>query len=106
MGMFDTIKIKVKCPYCGNEDDIDVQNKQLTDSLRLFKVGDSVSGLTWFDNMDILNCIADCRSKECIDYTNNEDGYVSGFGRIFYVDIKLCDDIITEKYFIADGTNY
>ena len=95
--MFDSILIDIKCPYCSKISEIECQTKELCCTLKRWKKGDFVCD----KSIKVLDCIADCYSKECVDYTNKQDGYKSGFGRMFYVDVKLKKGIVTGKYIIT-----
>jgi hypothetical protein len=95
MGMFDSIYINVKCPFCGNESKMECQTKELECDLSVFEKGDFIGN----SNIQKLeDCITDCHSKECVDFTNKEDGYVSGFGRVFRLDLLLNNGVITGEY--------
>lgn len=100
MGMFDSAYIDIKCPYCGQKSEIECQTKELDCSLDVWRKGDFVGDKT----LTHLDCIADCRSKECMDFEEKRIGYRSGFGRMFYVNVKLEDGIVTGEYEITDAS--
>lgn len=93
MGMFDSIAIKMKCPYCGKESLIEAQTKQLTCSLFRWVKGEYVTKA-----VDHLDCMADCMQKECFEYTESRLGYYSGFGRMFTVRVFLEEGRVTGEY--------
>ena len=102
MGMYDRIMINVKCPYCEEISLMEAQNKEMSDELMIFNVGDNVKKYLFRDT-DTLDCVTDCHSNKCIDFTNEKDGYISGFGRIFYLNVELKDGLITGNYTIGEG---
>ena len=93
MGMFDSINLKIKCPYCGQEDIVEAQTKELECLLHVYSEGDYVS-----DQYNYLDCLADCRSKLCVKDEVAERGYKSGFGRMFDVRIFIEDGKISGEY--------
>lgn len=92
--MYDSAFIDIRCPFCGKTSEIECQTKQLDRCLDVWRKGDFVGDKT----LQYLECIADCQSKECMDYKKNIIGFQSGFGRIFYVNIILNEGIITGEY--------
>lgn len=63
MGMFDSIKIKMKCPYCREISEIEAQTKDLECDLEVWKVGDFVT-----NKLNYLECLSDCpQCKEFFD---------------------------------------
>ena len=97
MGMFDSVYLNIKCPYCGNESDIECQTKDLDCNLEVWRKGDFVGS----DKYNSLDCLADCHSKECIDHKIKEVGYRSGAGRFFYLEVMLKEGIVTGEYKIS-----
>lgn len=96
--MFDSAYIDIKCPFCGQTSEIECQTKELYCNLDVWRKGEFVG-----DKMlSKLECIADCHSKECTEYTDKKDGYHSGFGRMFEVDVKLNEGIVTGEYEITN----
>lgn len=101
MGMFDSVRINIKCPYCQKESEIECQTKELDCVMHSWKKGDYVGT----KKHNYLTCIADCHSKECVDWRYEEIGYRSGFGRMFYVKVKLDNGIVTGEYEICPESN-
>lgn len=93
MGMYDSFYLPITCPFCGYVSEMDVQTKELDCSLKTFHIGDHVS-----DKYNYLDCIADCLSPECVEYTDQQRGYHSGFGRLFYVRVYIEDGKLNGKY--------
>lgn len=98
MGMFDSVRIDIKCPFCGNTSEIECQTKELDCQMHGWRKGDFVS-----DKFNYLKTIADCLSEECIDYVYKEIGYHSGFGRVFYVKVILEKGVVTGEFEIIES---
>ena len=94
MGMFDSIVLKMKCPYCGMTSEMEAQTKELNSDLDIWKKGDYIGTKKYI----YLDCIADCHSNKCVNHENKRLGYVSGFGRMFDVKIFLDKGIVNGKY--------
>ena len=94
MGLFDILKVPVKCPYCGAIVPTG-QTKDLTNTLNTYKIGDHAS-----DKLKYLDATYACRhSLRCIAdslaMTNDEDI----IGMLFDARIMLDDNgIITGEY--------
>jgi len=93
MGMFDSVKIKMKCPYCGEVSEIVAQTKELECDFNVWEVGDFVT-----DKLTYLECLADCVQPKCREFVSKRDGYWGGFGRMFDVKILLNNGIVTGEY--------
>ena len=91
--MFDSVKIDIKCPYCGETSEIEAQTKELQCMLEVWRKGDFVT-----DKLNSLDCLADCESKECKEHETKEYGYCSGSGRFFYVRILLENGKVSGEY--------
>jgi hypothetical protein len=98
MGMFDSIYLNIKCPYCGKESEMEAQTKELESELQVWKKGDSIGT----DKYNYLVCIADCHSDECMEHELKRVGYRSGFGRGFDVKIFIDKGIVTGDYEIVE----
>jgi len=96
MGMFDSIYLTIKCPYCGQKSDIECQTKELNCTLETYWEGENIGT----DQFNYLDCIADCQSKECVEWRDKNIGYHSGFGRTFDVRIYLNNGFVTGNYTI------
>ena len=94
MGMFDSIHIDIKCPYCGNTSLIECQTKATECILEVWHKGDNIGT----DQFKYLDCAADCLSEECVKWQDKKIGYHSGFGRIFDVRVMLSDGVVTGEY--------
>jgi hypothetical protein len=97
MGMFDSIMLNVKCPHCDVTSEIECQTKDLECILAVFRKGDYIGTKKY----NYLWCVADCRSHYCMQQSAKEIGYVSGFGKIFHVEVMLYDGCITGEYNIV-----
>ena len=93
MGMYDTINLDVKCPYCGETSFMGVQTKDLVNCLYEFQVGDHVS-----DRFNYLYAIAECKKQGCKGNQNSAE-YLKG---LFDITIELVCGIITGKYKIIE----
>lgn len=101
MGMFDSFWIKAKCPHCGNIDVLEFQTKNLMNCLVIWRQGQKFDKYkrqlikrAWCPDIKqgiVYNATAGCHSKECTEWQDKEDGYSSGFGRLFEADIKIKD---------------
>lgn len=91
--MFDSVKIKMKCPYCGEVSKIEGQTKELECELNIWNVGDFVT-----NKLNHLECLADCHSDKCMQRELERIGYRSGFGRMFVVKIFLKDGKVSGDY--------
>lgn len=97
MGMYDSIYLKVKCPYCGIKSEIEFQTKDLKCILKSYKLGDDTSNT----KLNYLSARGSCYSVICKKYMDKieskKDCCVFGFGRIFNAKIYLKNGIITNK---------
>jgi hypothetical protein len=97
MGMFDSVIMDMKCPYCGEVSEIEVQTKQLECNMEVWRVGDYVT-----DDLNFLTCYGDCTQPECKEYSIKKRGYWSGWGRMFDVKIMLDGGRISGEYEIIE----
>jgi hypothetical protein len=100
MGMFDSIYLEMKCPFCGKISEMEIQTKELDCDLNVWKVGDYI-GTDKYNYID--ECSAQCRSDECMDFMLKKQGYRSGFGRSFDVKIFLNEGFVTGAYEIINN---
>jgi hypothetical protein len=98
MGMFDSVKIEMKCPYCGEVSEIEAQTKELECNLDVWKKGDFVT-----DKINYLECLADCVQPKCKEYVTKKNGYWGGFGRMFDVKISLDNGKVSGEYEILNA---
>lgn len=96
--MFDSVKIEIKCPYCGEVSEIEAQTKELECDLEVWKVGDFVT-----DKLNYLECLADCVQPKCKEFVIKRDGYWGGFGRMFDVKIILKDGKVSGEYEVLNA---
>ena len=99
MGMFDSVKIEMKCPYCGEVSEIEAQTKELECDLEVWKKGDFITY-----KLNYLECLADCVQPKCREYVTKKDGYYGGFGRMFDVKILLDKGKVSGDYEILNTT--
>ena len=102
MGMFDSIYLKIKCPYCGEESEIEAQTKELEQELNVWRKGDFIGT----DEYNHLECIADCHSDECMSFELKKHGYRSGFGRGFNVKVFLDKGVVNGNYEITEKWDF
>ena len=76
MGMFDSIIIDIKCPYCGDESEKKAQTKDLDCNLEIWRNGDFVT-----DKYNSLDCITGCKC-----------------GKYFMVDVELKEGKVSGSY--------
>lgn len=71
MGLFDTIKLKARCPYCNTERKFEFQTKALGCGLRIYKEGDKISSpdLEIYEGL-IKGCIESCPNCKNIFYAD------------------------------------
>ncbi len=100
MGMFDSIVMKVECPYCEQESVMESQTKELECALNTYREGEFIS-----NQFKYLVCITSCHSKPCMAWEIKKCGYRSGFGRSFYTKIFIENDKISGKYDVVEEEN-
>jgi len=98
MGLFDSIYLRKKCPYCGKISDMEFQTKDLDCVMDNFKKGDFVS-----KRFNFVDCTADCHSEECQARADKNgvvfQGCPSGFGSLFEAKVEIKKGKITGKIF-------
>lgn len=94
--MFDSVKIEMECPYCGEVSEMEAQTKELGCDLRVWREGDFVT-----DKLNYLDCVADCCQPKCKEYVTDDRGYFGGFGRMFNVKIMLDRGKVSGEYEIS-----
>ena len=87
----------IKCPYCRETETRECQTKQLDCEMEIYYENDYVE-----TNREFLNCITDCKSKQCGEKVRIFDKYDSIRGKFFNVKIFLNDKRITNKYEIRE----
>lgn len=101
MGLYDSIFIKVKCPYCGMEELTECQTKELYCVLQNWRKGQHVGDET----ISHLTCIVSCRSEECLEHEFKRIGYRSGYGRTYWLKVNLDEGRITGEYEITEAND-
>ncbi len=86
MGMFDSVMLKVKCPYCGKDEVRECQTKDFNCTLAVWKVGDYVDR-----SKRSFDCIVQCEEERC----PSKPPMVGSF---FNVEVFLKRGKITGKY--------
>jgi len=94
MGMFDSVYIDIECPFCGKISLLECQTKDTDCELNVWKKGDD----TEYDNLEYLDCIADCHSRECKKRAFKKLGFSDGLGMVFDVYVILDKGIVTGAY--------
>jgi|GEM_PF-2395667 len=117
MGMYDSIFMECKCPYCGETSRMEFQTKDLGRTLYSYEPGNSVSEFTEIfpastpDNvvrrpLQHLNVNGQCKSAKCQEIADKLwiilQGRPSGFGAIFGAKLKLVNGIISNELFDID----
>lgn len=95
--MFDTIKMMIKCPYCGETETRECQTKQLECYLEIYYENDYVETESSF-----LYCIAGCKSEKCGEKVRIFDKYDKIQEKHFNLKIFLKDKRITNRYEICE----
>ncbi len=98
MGLFCSVTMPVKCPYCGTVETRECQTKEFGRSYRRWKIGDFV----WLaDDPDgELEFDAWCEQPSCRESRPLQDGRIVGDPRRFLVVVELVNGIITGEYLV------
>lgn len=96
MGMYDSIIMRVKCPYCGEEKLHRLQTKSLACELHILSPGDYTGG---YDSP--IDVIFECESAPCMQYMR-DNNFDDSHGRAINMKIDVYDGIISEKYYFPD----
>ena len=101
MGMFDSIKMNIKCPFCGKvTKNMEIQTKELDCCLEIFRVGDSIP--KEYNHLSQLSCIGDCVSDKCKHEIVFPNGMKSTRGNYFTIEVEVSSGIITDRYKIIE----
>jgi hypothetical protein len=103
MGMYDSIMMEAKCPFCGEVCEREMQTKDLDSLLNVYRRWDKIDRNRMWYNRNYVTTITECASNACWDKAKN-GGY--GMGRFFYAKIFLVEGIITGEYEITDEQQY
>jgi len=104
MGMFDSFMLTVKCPHCGNEEQLEFQTKLFDCTLTVWEEGEEFKTPEYCDeyleiNSGIIrNVVGSCNSIECDAFQKSKDGYESGFGRCVYCDVLIDNRIVKQAF--------
>src|ERR1700753_1956034 len=101
MGMFDSVIIKVKCPFCGQTSEMECQTKQLDCKLYQWKLGENTGHP---EEME-LDCYATCSSAICIARNKAKSGKEWGNEQSFDIIVETPFGLVTGKYRIDRTTN-
>ena len=97
MGMFDSIKMDIKCPFCGKiTKNMEIQTKDLDCCLEVFRVGELVP--KEYSNLKSLSCIGDCTSDSCKREIVFPNGMKTIRGSYFNLELEVSSGIITDRY--------
>ncbi len=88
MGMFDSIMLNTKCPYCNKETIRECQTKDLECNLSVYNIGDKVKTTEKW-----LWSIAECKSENCLVPKT-----YGSIGKFFNLEIRVKKGKITDKY--------
>lgn len=91
MGMYDTMYLNVKCPYCGRVSEMDVQTKDLECDLNDYRVGDYVS-----DKYNYVDGVTNCPYNDC--KANILSKKICNLPQYFYIKIFLENGKLTDRY--------
>ncbi len=80
MGMFDSIYVKIKCPFCEQVKELECQTKELDCMCMTYLEGDSIST----KKFNYIDASVRCNSENCTG--------------AFDIQIKIKKGIITGKY--------
>lgn len=86
--MFDTIRLNIECPYCGEISRMAAQTRDLFCVRREYEVDDKLE--EELDEISSVYAIAHCHSPIC---NGNE-----GFGKAFPLTINLLRGVVTSNY--------
>ena len=131
MGLYDTVKIFTKCPYCGVMETFSGQTKELGKYMNTYKtvqwfdspssteydinvLGGHISTI-WLDDfmefrhdLEKVNVTICCNSSLCQWWADRRDvkwqGIPSGFGRMFHCDVPV-EEINGKRYLIGKPIN-
>jgi hypothetical protein len=91
--MFDSIFLKIKCPFCGQVTERECQTKELACELKRLHIGDNIEE----PGIDSLVCITSCDSPLCAT-PRDVWGVSISEARSFEVEIETPLGLITGKY--------
>lgn len=97
MGMFDSLYLVVKCPFCGEEEERECQTKDMDCQFDVWRVGDFVTR-----DYSELHTIANCKSEKCSYYPYPHMPKVN-HGSYFHPIVKLEDGFLTGEYEIKSA---
>lgn len=104
MGMFDSFMLKVKCPYCGDEDVREFQTKDFDCVLSRWSEGDVFNPVTITINDGIVRSVyGSCNEKECRKY--HKEKYPNSFsgGRLFNCDVVIENNRVKSAINVREG---
>ncbi|HMU12940.1 MAG: hypothetical protein JST41_11790 [Bacteroidetes bacterium] len=96
MGLFCSVTMPIKCPYCGTENVRECRTKELRGMFLYehWKVGDDVLA----DFPKELHCYTDCDCVESWESGTFPNGQEREGHRNWYVKVKLANGVITGEY--------
>ena len=101
MGMFDTIILPIKCPFCGQVSDMECQTKDMESMLEVYYVGDYVGDV--FVETGTLRCITECQSEECSSEIALTETFRVKRGKYFDLQLRVENGEITGEYKIIEN---
>lgn len=108
MSMYDTLyDDKIKCPYCGSHEPIEIQTKDLDCLMNKYVVYDPTVVRVWPNEnyayapkLKYIEGIATCKSYLCQAYERMKDfvemGYTSGFTRHWFMRYPVVNDKVSQ----------
>ena len=82
MGVFDTIIIEEKCPFCSYKQEFGFQTKAIGEMMRTFRINDEIKALDFIIKEGTLkNCLNSCKKCDKIIYCdfNIFDGKIKNY---------------------------
>lgn len=96
MGLYCSLTMPVRCPFCGTLETRECQTKDLQGiyDYEQWKVGDDILA----DFPGELHCIASCGQPGCKEEVTYLDGRKGEREKLFYVTVKLDRGVITGEH--------
>lgn len=95
MGMFDSVFIQVKCPFCGVTSEMECQTKEFYGSLQRWRKGDN-TGHPEVSELD--DCFVVCENDRCPGSPKAQSLYQPAGDKSFTIAVDAPLGLITGKY--------
>ena len=94
----DTVRVHVRCPFCGNATLRDISTLDLHCNHHIYEVGDPInSDLRGLEHIKSLIGTAQCQTTDCLDELTKA-GTPNPSGRTLTIQIFIEDGLITDNY--------